>query len=91
MLRPCTFLTTGSLFGRWELLRYAGGSGYDRLPQFLRHGLVEFVGVHDCRNNVVLAVNLTGETVRFFVELLGVFVAAVLFKISVCSHQQRVR
>ena len=57
----------------------------DRLSQFLRHRLVELVGVHDCRNNVVLAVNLTGETVRFFVELLGVFVAAVLFKIP-CVH-----
>lgn len=41
--------------------------------------------MHDCRNNVVLAVNLTGETVCFFVELLGVFVAAVLFKIP-CVH-----
>ena len=57
----------------------------DRLAQFFGHRLVDLIGVHNCRHNVVLTVNLTAETVGFLVELLGVFVAAVFLKVP-CVH-----
>lgn len=57
----------------------------DRLAQFFGHRLVDFIGVHNRRHDVLLAVNLTAEAVGFLVELLGIFVAAVFFKVP-CVH-----
>ena len=57
----------------------------DRLAQFFGHRLVDLIGVHNCRHNVVLAVNLTAEAIGFLVELLGVFVSTVLLKVP-CVH-----
>lgn len=52
----------------------------DRLAQFFGHRLVDFIGVHNRRHDVLLAVNLTAEAIGFLVELPGIFVAAVLLK-----------
>ena len=57
----------------------------DRLAQFFGHRLIDLIGVHNCRHNVVLAVNLTAEAIGFLVELPGIFVAAVLLKVP-CVH-----
>ena len=57
----------------------------DRLAHFFRHCLVDLIGVHNCRHDVLLAVNLAAETVSFLVELPGIFVAAVLLKVP-CVH-----
>ena len=57
----------------------------DRLAHFFRHCLVDFIGVHNCRHDVLLAVNLAAETVGFFIELIGIFVAAVFLKV-LCVH-----
>ena len=53
----------------------------DRLAQFFGHRLVDFIGVHNRRHDVLLAVNLAAEAVGFLVELLGIFVAAVFLKV----------
>ena len=57
----------------------------DRLAQFFGHRLVDFIGVHNRRHDVLLAVNLTAEAIGFLVELLGVFVSTVLLKVP-CVH-----
>lgn len=53
----------------------------DRLSQFLRYRLVDFIGVHDRRDDVFLAVNPTGETVCFFVKCPRILIAAPFLKI----------
>ena len=45
----------------------------DRLSQFFGHRLVDFIGVHNRRHDVLLAVNLTAEAVGFLVEPLGAY------------------
>ena len=57
----------------------------DRLAQFFGYRLVDFIGVHNRRNNIFLAVYLTAETVGFLIKLLDVFVAAVFLKV-LCVH-----
>ena len=53
------------------------------LPKSFRHGPVAFIGVHDGREDILLtAHDLYGSFVCVGVELLGVFVAAVIVKVS---------
>src|SRR5699024_1100455 len=53
------------------------------LPQSFRHSPVAFIGVHDGREDILLtAHDLYGSFVCVGVELLGIFVAAVIVEIG---------
>ena len=53
------------------------------LPQSFRHGSVALIGVHDGREDILLtAHNLYGSFVCVGVELLGIFISAVIVKVS---------
>ena len=57
----------------------------DGFPHLLRYRLVDFIGVHDRRDDIFLAVNPTGETVGFFIERSGILIAAPFLKVP-CVH-----
>ena len=53
------------------------------LPQSFRHGSVALIGVHDGREDILLtAHDLYGSFVCVGVELLGIFISAVIVKVS---------
>ena len=53
------------------------------LPQSFRHSPVAFIGVHDGREDILLtAHDLYGSFVCVGVELLGIFISAVIVKVS---------
>ena len=53
----------------------------DRFSVLLGQGKIDLIGVHNGGEDIVLAVHLYGKLIGFGVKPLGVFIAAVGFKI----------
>ena len=55
----------------------------DLTPQCFGHGTVDLVGVHDCREDILLTTHdLNGCFVGILIELLGELIAAVIVKVG---------
>ena len=53
------------------------------MAQCFGHGTVDLIGVHDCREDILLtAHDLNGSLVGILIELLGELVAAVVVKVG---------